>query len=170
MKNIKDIILSESGFWESFTDASGDPIFIKDNDSKFLFANQALCDMLGLKPEQVIGKTLAESLPPSEMEHFLAVDKVVLNSGVENIVEEPLTRKGGKILTIVTRKIRYVDGKGNKYLIGVIHDITKQQEAENLYREKIKELEKINKLMVGRELEMINLKKQLAELKNNRAK
>ncbi len=41
----------------------------------------------------------------------------------------------------------------------------KIQEKTFLLREKVEELEKMNKLMVGRELKMIELKKQIQELK-----
>jgi len=164
-KNIKDTIMTSEGFWESFIDASGDPIFIKDGNSKFLFVNNALCNMLGMKKEDIIGKTLGESLPPDQMEHFLSVDKMILDSGKESQVREPLTGKDGKILTIVTNKIRYVDQQGNKFLIGVIHDITAQEKAENNTNGKIKELESLNKTMIDRELKMFELKSELSKYK-----
>jgi len=113
----------------------GDPVFVKDDQHRFTLVNDAFCSTLGLPRGEVIGKTLSEDLPPDEMEHFEKIDRQVLTDGQENLCEESLTVKGGKTLSIVTRKTLYVDEKGDKFLIGVIRDITEQKKAE---REKAK--------------------------------
>jgi len=166
MKNInevKGVKLSEN-FLDNIINLTGEPIFVKDVNFKFVLANDALCEMLGMKREDIIGKTLGESLPKDQMDTFLKNDRAVLESGKENINEEPLTGKGGKILTIITKKTRYVDEEGSKFLIGVIHDITEKKAALDELQEKVTELEKVNKIMVDRELKMVELKKQINEL------
>ncbi len=109
---------------------TGDPIFVKDGRHRFVIANDALCSMLGMPREEILGKTLAESLPADEMEHFLSVDQEVLETGRESLCEEPLTVKGGRTLTIVTRKTRYVDNQGKRFVIGVIRDTTEKKRLE----------------------------------------
>jgi PAS domain S-box-containing protein len=86
--------------------------------------------MLGMKREEIIGKTLAESLPEYQMNHFLKIDRQVLSTGIENQSEECLQKR-----TIVTKKTCYIDNQGKKFLLGVIHDITERKRIE-------KELEK----------------------------
>jgi len=88
-----------------------DPVFVKDDRFQFVLVNDALCTMLGMRRENIIGKTLAESLPKDQMDHFFEIDKKVFDSGQEYVSEELLTGQGGKILTIVTKKTRYVDKK-----------------------------------------------------------
>ena len=141
------------------------PIFIKDNNSVFVLVNDALCQMLGMKREDIIGKTLGESLPKDQMDHFLEVDRRVLKTGKEDITEEPLTGKDKKILTIITRKSCFVDKDGKKYLVGIITDVTDRKLAENKLAEKIADLEKMNKLMVNRENKMVEMKEELERLK-----
>jgi PAS domain S-box-containing protein len=120
-----------------------DPIFVKDANFKFVFANLALYDMLGLRKEDVIGKTLGESLPKDQMDTFLKNDRIVLETGNENVSEEPLTGKSGEILTVVTKKTRYIDGQGNKFLIAVLRDITKDKKNINLLIESEEKLKTI---------------------------
>jgi hypothetical protein len=48
--------------------------------------------------------------------------------------------------------------------IVVFQDITDYKKTENLVNEKIKELEKFNKVMVGREIRMVELKREINEL------
>ena len=111
-----------------------DPVFVKDDRFQFVLVNDALCTMLGMRRENIIGKTLAESLPKDQMDHFFEIDKKVFDSGQEYVSEELLTGQGGKILTIVTKKTRYVDKKGNKFLVGIIRDISDRKQSEELLR------------------------------------
>ena len=145
--------------------AIGDPIFVKDEGSVFVFVNDALCEMLGISRENIIGKTLGESLPKDQMDHFLEVDRRVLNTGKEDITEEPLTGADKKILTIITKKSCFEDKDGKKYLVGIITDVTDRKMAENKLAEKMADLEKMNQAMVNREIKMVEMKEELEKLK-----
>mgnify|MGYP001034148881 CR=1 FL=1 len=48
--------------------------------------------------------------------------------------------------------------------VGMVHDITEHKRAEEDLREKLAELERVNRLMVGRENRMIELKHEINEL------
>ncbi|WP_299525558.1 ATP-binding protein [uncultured Lutibacter sp.] len=108
----------------------GDPIFVKDEHSRLLLVNEAFCKIFGLSKSEIIGKTLAEDVLPEEQENFLKIDRQVLKDGNENINEELLTARGSKTIIISTRKTRFIDNNGNRYLIGVIRNITKTKEKE----------------------------------------
>ena len=125
-------------FLANIINGIGDPVFVKDDQRRFVIVNEAFCSVLGLQQNEIIGKTLAEDVPPEEQEVFLRIDNQVLSDGIENINEETLTIRGGVTKTIATRKTRYVDEKGNKFIIGVIRDISQriQQEEELLKAKK----------------------------------
>ncbi len=115
-------------------DGVRDPLFVKDKDHKLLVVNRAFCDAFGLNLEAVIGRTLADHVPPNEREHFLAVDRAVLDSGLPNMCEESLT-VGGFTRIIVTTKACIISPTGNKLLVGSIHDITERKRAEEVLRD-----------------------------------
>ncbi len=119
----------------------GDPIFVKDNDHRFVLVNRAFYDMLGLEKKDVIGRTLGESLSAAEMRHFLAVDRRVLDSGSTELCEEVLTNKNGVKMTIVTKKTRFLDDSGNRFLVGAIHDITAHKQVAEALRQTNEQLE-----------------------------
>jgi len=107
----------------------GDPIFVKDNDHRITLANRAFYEMFGMDEKSVIGYTLAETVPENEWHHFLKVDRSVLDTGVPDLQEEELT-VGGFTRSIITRKTRFTDESGNRFLVGSIHDITESKQAE----------------------------------------
>ncbi|MFA9390389.1 MAG: PAS domain S-box protein [Prolixibacteraceae bacterium] len=117
-------------YLENIIENIADPIFVKDEDSKLLVVNDAFCQLFGLKKENIIGKDLVEDVSPAERDSFLRIDKMVLNDGKENINEESLTVRGGLDRTIATKKSRFIDDKGRKFLVGVIRDITERKQTE----------------------------------------
>ena len=118
-------------YFQTILNKMGDPVFVKDDQSRLLLANDAFCELFDLDRSVIIGKTLAEDVAPEEKESFLKIDKAVISTGKENISEETLTIRGGQTKTISTRKTRFVDAQGNKFLIGVIRDISERKKAEN---------------------------------------
>ena len=108
----------------------GDPIFVKDDQSRLILVNDAFCNIFDLPRENIMGKTLAEDVPDDQREHFLRIDNQVLADGKESNIEELLKVRGGEMKTIITKKSRYIDESGNKLLIGVIHDITSNKRIE----------------------------------------
>lgn len=107
-----------------------DPVFVKDDQSRLLLVNDSFCEIFDLVRDKIIGKTLAEDVPDEERESFLKIDKQVLSDGIENINEESLTVRGGQARIISTKKSRFIDSNGDKFLIGIIRDISDRKQAE----------------------------------------
>lgn len=116
-----------------FLNISGTPTLVKDSHSRILIANDAACQILGLPRAALIGKTLAEELPTDEIEHFLSIDRQVLETGVPHTCEEKLTGATGHTHIVITTKTRHVDARGLRYVVAVFMDITDQKKnAERL--------------------------------------
>jgi PAS domain S-box-containing protein len=109
-----------------------------------LLVNDAFCDIFSLTREQCIGKTLAEHVAENESDSFLAIDKNVIETGEENLSQETLTVRDLGTRVISTKKSRFIDAKGNRFLIGIIRDITDRVEAEEAVLRNEKELEEQN--------------------------
>jgi len=123
-----------------------DPVFVKDDQSRLIFVNDAFCEIFNVPRSAVIGKTLAEHVPEDEREHFLKVDKEVIESGNDSLIEESLSVAGKPTLTIRTKKTRFINKSGDTFLVGVIHDITdsKKNEVElNYARAKAEESDRL---------------------------
>jgi diguanylate cyclase (GGDEF)-like protein/PAS domain S-box-containing protein len=111
-------------------DSIGEPVFVKDAEFRFVLVNDAFCSIFGLTRSEIIGTTLAEKLPPSEVEHFFSIDRQVLSDGKEIICEVPLSPIGMQAKINLMRRNRFVDAKGNYFIVGIIHDITERKQLE----------------------------------------
>ncbi|MEI6089145.1 MAG: PAS domain S-box protein [bacterium] len=132
-------LLASKIYLNKIINSVASPIFVKDDKFQFCLVNEALCSLLGLPQEELIGKTGLEHFPDDQNEVFLTNDKEVLKTGIENISEEFLTDGVGKVRTIITIKTLYTDLDGNKFIVGIINDITEQKEIqEELTKAKLK--------------------------------
>lgn len=142
-KKAEDLLKKNEKYLDNIINNVGDPIFVKDEQSRLLLVNDAFCDIFNLSKENIIGKTLAEEVPLEEQEVFLKVDREVISTGVENVNEETLTIRGGEKRYILTKKTRFIDESGNKFLIGIIRDITERVKIEKRLKESEKYLDNI---------------------------
>ncbi|WP_363299759.1 PAS domain-containing protein [Altibacter sp.] len=175
-------LIKSEQYLENIINNIGDPVFVKDEQSHILLVNDAFCKIFNLSKQDIIGKTLAENVPSQERESFLSIDRHVLETGLENVNEETLTVNANETRIISTKKTRFIDDSGTKFLIGTIRDITgRKKDEEELEKHKnnleeiVKlrteevnskntELQRMNKLFVGRELKMKELKNIIQEL------
>jgi PAS domain S-box-containing protein len=104
--------------------AIADPIFVKDEQHRWLKVNDALCHFLGYSKNQLIGKSDYDFFPKEQADVFWEKDALVFSSGLENQHEEKITDSEGKTHIISTKKSIFQDESGNKILVGTIRDIT----------------------------------------------
>jgi PAS domain S-box-containing protein len=108
----------------------GDPVFVKNDKSHMIIVNDAFCKMFNLARSQFLNRSIPEELASADWEKFIEVDKKVLETGVEDLSEESFTLEGKEKRTISTKKTRYIDNDGNKFIIGTIRDITDQKKID----------------------------------------
>lgn len=118
-----------------------DPVFVKDSNHRFVQVNSALCAMLGKPAEVIVGKCDKDFVSAEEAEVFLARDRLVFETGKDDIYEERLTDSLGAAHVLVTRKGLFVDASGGRYIVGVIRDVTADKANEQRLRESLKEKE-----------------------------
>jgi PAS domain S-box-containing protein len=136
LRKLAEIELQASkDFLNSIINAVASPVFVKDENHKCVLVNNALCSFLEIPKEKIIGSTDSEYFPEEQVKVFIEKENEVLKTGKENCSEEFVTDKTGKVRTIVTRKTLYTDTAGNKFLVGIINDITERKLSENALRE-----------------------------------
>jgi PAS domain S-box-containing protein len=155
---------------ETILDACPAMIFYKDKENRFIRVNAALAKANGRTKEEIEGKTCWDIYDKEEADYYWLDDKEVIKSGKPklNIVEKMVTPSGTR--WVQTDKILYKDSKGEIVgIIGFTLDITDRKEAEEYVKTKLAEIEHMNKLMMGREMKMVELKRENEELRKKLA-
>jgi PAS domain S-box-containing protein len=157
---------------ESLIKNAPDPVFVSDLEGKILQANDAVFALLGFRPDELIEQSLSRIISPEETRGFLAALREVVERGVtRNARLNPRSASGEVIPTTLNASaLRDPDGR----VIGAIGILRDMREYEQVVRdlekskgelqEKILDLEKFEEVVVGRELKMIALEKELESL------
>src|SRR3989442_397277 len=150
-----------------------DPVFVSDLEGKILQANDAVSALLGFRPDELIEQSLSRIISPEETRGFLAALREVVERGVtRNARLNPRSASGEVIPTTLNASaLRDPDGKVIG-AIGILRDMREYEQAvrdleeyKNELQEKILDLEKFEEVVVGRELKMIALEKELESLR-----
>ncbi len=128
--------------FESIINAVADPIFVKDRQHNWVLLNDSFCRFIGHSRQELIGKSDYEFFPKAQADVFWDKDEAVFLSGVENLNEEYFTDAGGILHTIATKKGLFVDNLGNKYIVGIIRDVTDIKQANAIMIKQASELAK----------------------------
>jgi two-component system, cell cycle sensor histidine kinase and response regulator CckA len=132
--------LRESGeYLNQIINCIGDPICVKDREHKLVLVNNAFCSFFDIQPEDLLGKTRADSLPEELLKTIWKDEEEVFATGKEKLSEESLALWPGSPRVIMTKKSLLTEKNGNQQIIGVMRDLTqyKQLEAQFLQAQKM---------------------------------
>jgi PAS domain S-box-containing protein len=169
-KRAEEQLRSASQYARSLVEASLDPLVTINADGKITDVNEATVKVTGIERERLIGTDFSDYF--TEPQKARSGYREVFEKGF--VTDYPLTirNRQGRLTDVLYNASVYRDAGGN--VLGVFaaaRDVTAQKRAEAEVAEqraremdRLAELERFQKLTVGRELKMIELKKEIAEL------
>jgi PAS domain S-box-containing protein len=137
-----------------------DCIFVKDLQLNYVMGNPAMEVLFGIPCEELLGKSDTDLFGVEAARHIEVVDHQVLKGEtIEEVHSKPV---GDEIKTFHVIKVPLRDASGSiTGLCGIARDVTEQKRMEVELKKSMTELERFNRLAVGRELKMIELKKEI---------
>ena len=150
-----------------------DVIWTFDLGGKFLYVSPSVHNLTGFTDKEMIKKRIDAALTAESRKAVLQIYKQLkkdLKSGRKwhkpRILELEQLHKDGHTVMTESHVTAVYDKKGRfNFFIGVTRDIGERMAHEKTLRQKMTELEKFNRLMVGRETRMIGLKHEVNALR-----
>src|SRR5437867_2218165 len=159
---------------ESLIKNAPDPVFVSDLEGRILQANDAVSQLLGFRQDELLEQSLSRFISPEETREFTAALREVVARGVTRNARLNPRSASGEIIptTLNASALRDSDGK----VIGVIGILRDMRAYERVVRDlrasqaelqqKILDLEKFEEVVVGRELKMIALEREVESLRH----
>lgn len=133
LSRISATLEQERNLMRTLVDALPDAIFVKDTESKFLLANDAVARGMGTTSEQLLGKDDFDFFPEAMAKQFFTDEKHILQTGEGLINREELAmnKETGQERWFLTTKLPVKDTRGNIVgLVGLGRDISERKRAE----------------------------------------
>ena len=114
------------------------PLYIKDDQFRYINCNQAFCDYFGKIRSEIIGATAFDIIDEERAKRHQTNDIELLKSGISQKYESKLPANDQKDHDVVFHKSIVIDEQGNKLgIVGIIEDITenKKNKAELIENE-----------------------------------
>ncbi|MER9655930.1 PAS domain-containing protein [Mesorhizobium sp. M0152] len=131
--------LEKARLAEAVINGVKDPIFVKDDNLRFVFVNEAFAALFGQTRQAMLGKPGGDFLAPAEVALFESSEREVLASGRLYEVEESFEADGASRSRIV-RKNRVGMASGRNYVAGFLFDISDMKRRETEAQEARKHL------------------------------
>ncbi len=138
VKRAETELRSANRFLDSLIDILPVMIFVKDARTlRYVRQNRATLNLLGLSPDEVIGKCDRDFLPPEQADFIQTKDREVLSTGRPvDIPEQPIHARLLGVRTLHTTKMPILDEHGTpEFILGISEDITERKLAERAIHE-----------------------------------
>ena len=149
MKEAEDALKQSEENLRLIIDIIPQSIYARDYNGRVVFVNKYFSQLYGLTPEQLINRTITETIPGRNVpvETVIRQDQEVINTGHVKIIPELNFKDvNGKERVFYTTKVPYtVPGKKEKAVLSIGHDIAEQKQAETEKAEMVNEIIKRNK-------------------------
>jgi len=126
-------------------------IFLKDDQSMYVSCNEHYARLLGIKPEQIVGKTDFDFFPPELARQYRQHDEEVLRTRTVHERDEAFEVEGRRTYNHIVKTPVYDQAGRLQGVLGVFWDITNQRRSEAARVELEQQLRQAQKMeAVGR--------------------
>lgn len=151
-KETEHELFERSHFLQILIDTIPSPVFYKNTRRVYIGCNRAFEEFLGLKREDIIGKTARDTSPPELAQTYEKIDRILLETPGVRAYEAKVRDAGGAVHTVIMNKATFLNMDGSiGGIAGIMTDITVRNEIERA----LIESEKRYKGLIDSQSEMV---------------
>jgi PAS domain S-box-containing protein len=126
---------------ESLIKNAPDPVFVSDLEGKILQANDAVSDLLGFRPDEVVEQSVSRFIDDKETREFVAALREVVAHGVSRNVPLHPGSASGEVISTTLNASALRDAEGNVIgAIGILRDMRAYEQVLHDLEESRREL------------------------------
>jgi PAS domain S-box-containing protein len=146
-RKLAEIALVESEEkYRHLVETSQDIIWSCDAEGHITFVNQAVKQIYGYEPEEMLGCSFSDFLATAQGEHNWELQQRLLIGNFVFQYESIVLGKDGRLIDVNTKAIAHLDSEGNVIgATGTASDITERKQAEIFLRQAKEEADRANK-------------------------
>ncbi len=169
-ESTQEELREEKDLLNAIISSMGEGLLVVKNDYKIQLINPAAEKILEVNSVDVVGRPWADVVLAYEGDNEIPFEErtsiIVLKTG-KVLVTRPednhfYKTMSGRMFPVASVTAPIKSDGSITGAVKVFRDATNEKESKREIEDKIKELERLNKLMVGRELKMIELKRRLS--------
>jgi PAS domain S-box-containing protein len=125
-----EVMRRQTAFLDSLMESVSDLIFMKDTKGVYMTCNKVFARFAKRAPEEIIGGTDGDFLPPEMCRTFVDQDRRVMETGRPLTYEQQVDHPDGGKCLLETVKSPVFSKKGDCIgLIGIARDISNREKA-----------------------------------------
>ena len=144
---IQEQLKASEQFLNNILNTIPDPIYVKDEQHRWLALNDAFCQYIGRSRSELIGKAYRDFLPKEQADIYEDKNQLVFLANSSSETQETITEPDGNTRFLSVKKSTFVDSGGSKVLVCAIREITKRVRMEKQLRETLTEAESSQNLL-----------------------
>lgn len=155
--------------FETISDTIPALLWMIGRDRQCLYINKRVQSLLGEVPKERFMEEWEKHIHPDDVEECLLHCADAFESRKPLSMEYRVSSVDGRVSWMLDNSVPYSSSSG--VFLGFLHvaiDITDRKESEGMEITKRKEAERLNAIMVSRELRMIELKNEIKELREKK--
>ena len=164
LKQSRDELILAKDYTDNIIKSMVDALIVVSPDFKIKTMNRSLFDLLGYNESELIGKPIEIIFEKEADIKVIKSERFIKEGELRNYETYYKAKDGRRIPVLFSCSIMKDEDDNMSSIVCTARDIVSRKNAEERQLKLIKELEETNKIMVGRELRMIELKKEIKKL------
>jgi PAS domain S-box-containing protein len=166
-KKSQEIIVNQEAEFKKIFENFQDLYYQTDLNGVIKLVSPSIKTLTGYSQQDVIGRKSSE-IYYNQKDRDIFMQEIKVKGEIRGFTTKLINSKGKPVDVSVTSHIIFDKNKKPIGIEGIIRDITSETKSEEILKLKLIELERLNKLMFGRELKMVELKEKINQLNANK--